>query len=137
MSHTDATKTPDPIDLHVGARLRARRRDAGVSQEDLAGALSITFQQVQKYERGKNRISASKLFEASRFLGVRPGWFFEGLDWSAAAGAALEVDPVALMATAPYGPAICVAFLQLAEIDRATLVNLARRMAAGADLAAA
>ena len=56
-----------------------RRKLLGVSQEKLADALGLTFQQVQKYERGANRISASKLFEIARFLGVPPSYFFEGL----------------------------------------------------------
>lgn len=72
-------RSPNPIDLHVGARVRMRRKLLGVSQEKLADALGLTFQQVQKYERGANRISASKLFEISRFLGVPPAYFFEGL----------------------------------------------------------
>lgn len=138
MSTPSDTKTPDPIDLHVGARLRARRRDAGLSQDTLAEALSITFQQVQKYERGKNRISASKLFEASRALGVQPGWFFEGLDWSAEPGAAIAIDSVNQLAVATHGPALSAAMVQLSETDRATLLTLARRMAgAGDHLAAA
>ncbi len=71
--------SPDPVDLHVGARVRMRRKLLGVSQEKLAGALHLTFQQVQKYERGANRISASKLFEIARFLDVTPAYFFDGL----------------------------------------------------------
>ena len=77
---TDDLKTPNPVDVHVGARLRQRRRHLGLSQEKLAQALGLTFQQVQKYERGANRISASKLFSASRFLNVPVSWFFEDLD---------------------------------------------------------
>jgi transcriptional regulator with XRE-family HTH domain len=73
-------KTPNPIDVHVGARLRQRRRHLGLSQEKLAQALNLTFQQVQKYERGSNRISASKLFSAARFLNVPVAWFFEDLE---------------------------------------------------------
>lgn len=71
--------SPNPVDLHVGARVRMRRKLLGVSQEKLAGALGLTFQQVQKYERGANRISASKLFEIARFLDVPPSYFFDGL----------------------------------------------------------
>lgn len=74
-----AERRPNPIDIHVGSRVRMRRKLLGVSQEKLAEALKLTFQQVQKYERGVNRVSASKLFEASRFLGVDVGYFFEGL----------------------------------------------------------
>ena len=57
---TDADRTPNPVDLHVGARVRMRRKQKGISQEALANRLKLTFQQVQKYERGANRISASR-----------------------------------------------------------------------------
>jgi transcriptional regulator with XRE-family HTH domain len=63
-----------------------RRKLLGVSQEKLAGALGLTFQQVQKYERGSNRISASKLFEIARFLDVVPAYFFDGLPLDAGKG---------------------------------------------------
>ncbi|AXQ68418.1 transcriptional regulator [Caulobacter phage CcrBL10] len=64
----DEDKTPHPVDLFVGQRLRQARKEQGASQGDLAAALGLTFQQVQKYERGSNRISSSKLYEAARFL---------------------------------------------------------------------
>jgi len=78
---TDAyeERTPNPVDLHVGARVRMRRRLAGVSQEKLAEALGLTFQQVQKYERGANRVSASKLYEIAAALQTPVAFFFEGL----------------------------------------------------------
>jgi transcriptional regulator with XRE-family HTH domain len=68
-----------PVDRHVGLRIRLRRKELGVSQEKLAVALGITFQQVQKYERGANRISASKLWETARALSVPIAYFYEGL----------------------------------------------------------
>ena len=70
---------PNPVDLHVGARIRMRRKILGVSQERLAEDLGLTFQQVQKYERGANRVSASKLYEIARSLQSPVGYFFEGL----------------------------------------------------------
>lgn len=73
-------RSPNPVDLHVGARVRMRRKFLGVSQEKLADVLGLTFQQVQKYERGANRISASKLFEISRALQAPVAYFFEGLN---------------------------------------------------------
>lgn len=78
---TDAAneRKPNPIDIHVGSRVRMRRKLLGVSQEKLAEALGLTFQQVQKYERGVNRVSASKLYETSSFLGVDVSYFFDGL----------------------------------------------------------
>jgi transcriptional regulator with XRE-family HTH domain len=72
-------RSPNPVDLHVGARVRMRRKLLGVSQEKLADALGLTFQQVQKYERGTNRISASKLFEIGRFLQAPVSYFFDGV----------------------------------------------------------
>ncbi|WP_207457829.1 helix-turn-helix transcriptional regulator [Azospirillum sp. SYSU D00513] len=70
---------PNPIDIHVGARLRLRRTLLGLSQEKLGEAVGITFQQLQKYERGSNRISASRLFNLSQVLGVQVSYFFEDL----------------------------------------------------------
>lgn len=68
---------PNPVDVHVGDRLRSRRNLLGVSQERLADAVGITFQQVQKYERGTNRISASRLWQFSKILNVSISYFFE------------------------------------------------------------
>ena len=68
-----------PVDRHVGLRIRMRRKELGVSQEKLAEALGLTFQQVQKYERAANRVSASKLFEIARALDTSVGYFYEGL----------------------------------------------------------
>ena len=76
---TSEGRGPNPIDLHVGARIRMRRRLLGVSQERLAEALGLTFQQVQKYERGANRVSASKLYEIARTLQTPVTYFFDGL----------------------------------------------------------
>jgi len=75
----DQERSPNPIDVHVGLQVRLRRKELKISQERLAEALGLTFQQVQKYERGANRISASKLYEIARALQVPIGWFFEGL----------------------------------------------------------
>ena len=72
-------RSPNPVDLHVGGRIRMKRKVLGVSQERLAEALGLTFQQVQKYERGANRVSASKLYEIARFLQAPISYFFEGL----------------------------------------------------------
>jgi transcriptional regulator with XRE-family HTH domain len=67
------------IDQHVGERIRARRAELGLTQEQLAQALHVSYQQVQKYETGANRISAGRIFEIARGLGVDVGYFFEGL----------------------------------------------------------
>ncbi|MGN6209427.1 helix-turn-helix domain-containing protein [Asticcacaulis sp.] len=71
-------KAPNPVDLHVGGRVRMRRKFLGLSQEGLGDHLDLTFQQVQKYERGSNRISASKLYQISSALKVPIAYFFEG-----------------------------------------------------------
>ena len=75
----DLDSVPNPIDIHVGLRIRLRRKELGVSQERLAEAIGLTFQQVQKYERAANRVSASKLYEMARALDTSTAYFFEGL----------------------------------------------------------
>ena len=72
-------RSPAAVDVHVGARIRMRRRFLGLNQSHLADALGLTFQQVQKYERGTNRVSASKLYDIARALHVSVSFFFEGL----------------------------------------------------------
>ena len=68
------------IDQHVGERIRQRRTELGLTQEQLAAALDVSYQQIQKYETGANRISAGRIFEIARKLGVDVGYFFEKLD---------------------------------------------------------
>ncbi len=75
-----AVKSPHPVDVHVGGRVRLRRRFLGLSQKELADALGLTFQQIQKYERGANRVSASKLYETAKVLKVPLSYFFEGFE---------------------------------------------------------
>jgi transcriptional regulator with XRE-family HTH domain len=73
-----AKKAPNPIDKHVGSRVRMRRMMLGMSQEKLGDALGLTFQQVQKYEKGTNRIGASRLQQIAQILQVQVSFFFEG-----------------------------------------------------------
>ncbi len=80
---------PHPIDIHVGRRLRQRRRLLGLTQEKLAHAVEIRFQQIQKYESGANRISASRLWSLAKALDVSVAYFFEGLNGN---GAGAEPD---------------------------------------------
>ena len=75
----DLERSPNPIDRHVGLRIRLRRKELGVSQEKLADQIGLTFQQVQKYERAANRVSASKLYEMARALNTSISYFYEGL----------------------------------------------------------
>ena len=79
MPGTDREGRPSPIDVHVGSRIRLRRTLLGMSQERLGEALGLTFQQVQKYERGVNRVGASRLFDLSRVLDVPISFFFDDL----------------------------------------------------------
>ena len=69
-----------PVDKHVGMQLKARRNLIGMSQDDLAQEVDLTYQQIQKYERGANRIGASRLFELSKILNVAISYFFEGIE---------------------------------------------------------
>lgn len=81
---------PHPTDLYVGSRIRFRRRTLKISQEKLAESLGLTFQQIQKYERGANRVSASKLQEIASSLNTSVGYFFEGLPAAGSAGRAKQ-----------------------------------------------
>lgn len=80
MNAKPETPEPHPVDTHVGNRLRVQRKLLGMSQEAIARSIGITFQQVQKYERGVNRMSASRLYDFSRVLHVPISFFFEGLE---------------------------------------------------------
>jgi len=71
--------TPDPVDVHVGSRVRLRRTLLGMSQEKLGKALGLTFQQIQKYERGANRIGSSRLYQLSQILDVPISFFFDDM----------------------------------------------------------
>jgi transcriptional regulator with XRE-family HTH domain len=86
-------KTPNPIDRHVGARVRMRRLMVGLSQSKLADSLDVTFQQVQKYEKGANRIGASRLQQLARVLDVPPAFFFEGAPANAMPSPGFNEDP--------------------------------------------
>ncbi len=76
---TVATHGPEPVDIYVGERLLQLRKLRNVSQEKLGDAVGLSFQQIQKYERGANRISASTLFRLAEFFDVPVGYFFDGL----------------------------------------------------------
>ena len=82
------TRRPNPIDIHVGNRVRLQRMLIGISQEKLGERLGLTFQQVQKYEKGINRIGASRLFELSRVLGVPVQFFYDDAPLGGSAQAA-------------------------------------------------
>lgn len=79
MQSKHAPRSPNPVDIHVGTRVRLRRQVMKMSQEKLGDELGVTFQQVQKYERGANRVGASRLWKMAQVLGVPVNFFFEGL----------------------------------------------------------
>jgi transcriptional regulator with XRE-family HTH domain len=81
-----------PVDAHVGKRIRHRRWMVGMTQQQLADKVGIKFQQIQKYETGMNRVSASRLWEIADALGVGIGFFFDGLDEASVAKRTIEGD---------------------------------------------
>ena len=89
------SRGPTATDIHVGSQIRTRRILLGLSQEKLADGLDITFQQVQKYERGSDRVSASRLYYIAQLLNVPVAWFFEDLDGSS------EKQPLSIGAGLP------------------------------------
>ena len=84
---------PNPVDVHVGSRVRLRRTLLGLSQEKLGEAIGLTFQQVQKYERGANRIGASRLWDLSRVLDVPVSYFFDEMEDGVASKSPRHVTP--------------------------------------------
>ena len=78
-SHRGTNRTAQPVDRYVGSRIRMRRTSRSLSQSELADALGVTFQQLQKYENGTNRISASRLWKLADVLDAPITWFFDGL----------------------------------------------------------
>ncbi len=93
---------PNPIDVHVGQRVRQRRTLLGMSQEKLAEAIGLTFQQVQKYERGANRVGSSRLFDLARVLDVPIAYFFEDMEANVAAKSPSRLMGVSESKLQPY-----------------------------------
>ena len=107
-------KSPNQIDKHIGSRVRARRIMLGMSQEKLADALGLTFQQVQKYEKGVNRIGASRLLHIAGILDVSIEFFFEGLPGLRAGGFS-DDSLVADFLTRPESDRLVRGFLRLKD----------------------
>jgi transcriptional regulator with XRE-family HTH domain len=95
---------PNPIDVHVGSRVRLRRTLLGMSQEKLGEAIGLTFQQVQKYERGANRIGSSRLFDLSRVLDVPIAYFFEDMQPGVAERSPSRLKGLAETKPEPFEP---------------------------------
>jgi transcriptional regulator with XRE-family HTH domain len=131
-------KSPNPVDKHVGARLRMRRVLVAMSQEKLGEALGITFQQVQKYEKGTNRIGASRLQQAARILGVPVNFFFDGSqpDSELVDGFAEGASPayVSEFAAGTDGGKLVAAFMRIKEPKlRKRIIDLVEAMAADSE----
>jgi transcriptional regulator with XRE-family HTH domain len=135
---------PNPIDVHVGSRVRLRRNMLGLSQEKLGEAIGLTFQQVQKYERGANRIGASRLHDLSRVLDVPVSFFFDDMDpvrapaipagFAEPPGEAFDSDPLRRRETIE----LVGAFYEIEDpVVRRRLFDLAKALAAPADRPAA
>ena len=128
-------KLPNPIDKHVGSRVRMQRVLIGMSQERLGGALGLTFQQVQKYEKGTNRIGASRLQQIAGILKVPPAFFFEqmpdGSGAHAAPGLAEEgTGYVVDFLSTPEGLMLNKAFIRIKEARvRKKIIDLVNALA--------
>ena len=127
----DADRAPNPIDRHVGLRIRMRRKELGISQERLAEAIGLTFQQVQKYERAANRVSASKLWEMARALNASIAYFYEGLgDKVEVSGSNIPRETVQDFLMTPEGLELASAFPKIAQPRvRRKILDLVRAMA--------
>ena len=123
-------KAPHHVDQHVGRQIRELRRRLHVSQEKLAETLGLTFQQVQKYEKGSNRVSASKLFEVAGALGVDVDYFFRGLVRTAAPGVEEAAEPF-VHDTPMTAEAVEIdrLFLDMKRKHRRLVLDLARALA--------
>ena len=129
-------KSPVPVDKYVGNRLRMRRILVGMSQEKLGEALDLTFQQIQKYEKGTNRISASRLQQVAQILGVPVTFFFEGAPQDKPDGQVGFAEPSAefsfdLLST-PEGIQLAKAFLTIRDPKlRRRVVDLVQTIVEG------
>jgi transcriptional regulator with XRE-family HTH domain len=124
------------IDVHVGQRVRQRRTLLGLSQTQLGESLGLTFQQVQKYERGFNRVGASRLFELAKVLGVPITYFFEGLDPEVEAIPVDKKSPPAIANADPLNKRetleLVRAYYRIDDVQlRRRLVDLIRQIAEG------
>lgn len=117
-----------PVDVYVGAMIRKRRKELGLSQQGLAEALGITFQQVQKYESGFNRISASKLFQTSRTLQVPITYFYEGKPEVGIEAASPSEQTVTAFGLSAEGIELAQYYPKLSKISRRSINAVVRAM---------
>ena len=136
MKQPTVRKAPNPIDKHVGSRVRMRRMILGMSQSKLADGLGLTFQQVQKYEKGTNRMGASRLQQISHILKIPVPFFFEGAPQGQSKGNGEAPSPayVSDFLATPDGLALTKAFMRIKEPGlRRRIVHLVEEIA-GDDL---
>jgi len=125
-------KKANPVDAHVGYRVRLRRMLIGMSQEHLGELLGLTFQQVQKYERGINRIGAGRLYEVAGILGVPVSFFYEGVNGvePSGEGGSLESSAVMDFLSSNEGIQLSTAFIGIKDAKvRRRLLDLVRSIA--------
>ena len=126
------TKLPDPVDVHVGRRVKMRRMMLDLSQSDLGKKSRITFQQIQKYEKGVNRVSASRLQEFSKCLGVPVSFFFEGLSSNGAKLKNAPEDPAQQLLVTRDGIDLVKAFVSIDDKAlRRSIVTMVEEIANG------
>lgn len=121
----DGDRRANPVDVHVGGRIAHRRRSLGLSQSDLGQALGLTFQQIQKYERGVNRVSASRLALIAAALQAHPAEFFSDT------GTTDDGDALTKLRRIHDGMPLAEAYLSMQPDQRAALMMVARAFAAG------
>jgi transcriptional regulator with XRE-family HTH domain len=125
-------KQANPVDAHVGHRVRLRRMLIGMSQERLGELLGLTFQQVQKYEKGINRIGAGRLYEVAGILGVPVAFFYEDVDHDAGGGGAEGDEPPRVMEflSSPEGLQLSLAFMRIKDVKvKRRILDLVRSLA--------
>jgi transcriptional regulator with XRE-family HTH domain len=122
-------KSPDAADIYVGERIRAMRNEAGLSQTQLGDHLGVTFQQIQKYEKGSNRVSAGRLSHIASLFGVHVTKFYPRNGKSGADNASiLSSDPVHRMSQIPRGVRLAAAFLQLDPPAQEVVLSVAEAL---------
>ncbi|MBN9318254.1 MAG: hypothetical protein BGN86_01810 [Caulobacterales bacterium 68-7] len=127
--------SPHPVDVHVGRQIRLRRKAIGLTQHAIAERLGLTFQQVQKYERGHNRVSASKLFEIANALQTDVGYFFQGMSSHNSAPPTHEDRAIAEFASSDFGRELILALNGVpARNVRRGMLALAKALADPSDL---
>ena len=127
------SKPPNPVDVHVGGRVRMRRIEIDMSQQILGGHIGLTFQQIQKYEKGANRIGASRLQAIGKILEVSVACFFDGAPggWEGVDGDHRKTNTFLEFLGTRDGQALIVSFSEIQDAElRRSLVDLVQRLAA-------